>query len=78
MPGIKGIVPVPQVPNENVATLKSHPWAEILPLLGKSGDRIMLGLLLDCGIFVAVGPGKDNFYQLSGEYGSRVCLHCLY
>lgn len=27
----------------------------------------MLDLLLECSIYVAVGRGKGNYYQLSGE-----------
>ena len=35
-------------------------------LLGKSGERIMLDLLLDCAIFVPVKAGFDNYYQRNG------------
>lgn len=63
--GIPGIIS--HFPNTNVSNLKDANWAMILSLLGKEGDRIMLDLVLDCGIFVAVTEGRGNFYQLSGE-----------
>ena len=61
IPGI-----VCQHPNENVRTLKAAPWTDILALLGRDGHCIIRALLLDCGIFVHLSAGKDNFYQLSG------------
>ena len=54
-------------PNHHADTLKRPPWPELLVLLGKSGERIMVDLLLDCGIFVAVSAGTGNMWQLSGE-----------
>jgi telomerase reverse transcriptase len=62
--GILGLVS--HYPNENVDTLKNGAWTELLGLLGKEGDRIMLDLVLECGIFVAVDGCRGNFYQLSG------------
>ena len=35
--------------------------------MGKDGEEIMLDLLLDCGIFLAVEKGTNNYYQLSGN-----------
>ncbi|MCJ1310200.1 hypothetical protein MMC25_003861 [Agyrium rufum] len=52
--------------NSHVEAMKSRLWEQLLRLLGKDGDKIMLELILDCGIFVSVANGKDNFYQLSG------------
>src|SRR5271170_7620447 len=63
-PGIPGIVQ--QHPNENFEALKKSPWREIMLLLGDSGESIIQSLLLDCGIFVKLSNGLDNFYQLSG------------
>ncbi|PGH05494.1 hypothetical protein AJ79_06801 [Helicocarpus griseus UAMH5409] len=64
MAGIPGIVP--QYPNKNVSMLKNSPWTDILNLLGKNCEEIMLHLLLDCGVFVQVDRKKGTFYQLSG------------
>ena len=63
--GIPGIVS--HYPNANVHALKGSSWTEILGLLGKEGDRIMLDLVLDCGIFMAGDEGLGNYYQLSGR-----------
>ena len=63
--GIPGILA--QCPNDHVAALKGSQWSEVRDLLGKEGERIMLSLVLDCGIFVGVSSGKDNFCQLSGK-----------
>ena len=55
-----------QFPNENVRILKESPWADILGLLGQSGDEAMLRLLFDCGIFAPVDAQRGIYYQLSG------------
>lgn len=62
--GIPGIVS--HYPNANVNALKGSSWTELLGFLGKEGDRIMLDLILDCGIFLAGDEGQGNYYQLSG------------
>ena len=54
-----------------VKQLKSAMWRKLLVMLGKQGDQIMLDLLLDCGIYVSIGAGKGNFYQLSGQAGRQ-------
>lgn len=54
-------------PNDSVSALRATPWPQILALLGQSGEKAMLDLLLDCSIFVAVDAGFANFYQLSGK-----------
>jgi hypothetical protein len=64
MTGIHGVVP--QYPNRNVSALKTAPWSEVLGLLGMSGEEILIGLLLDCGVFVRVDGGTESFYQMSG------------
>ncbi|RGP65641.1 telomerase reverse transcriptase [Fusarium longipes] len=38
----------------------------LLALLGKSGEEIMIGLLVDTSIYVAVEAGFNNYYQLTG------------
>lgn len=63
-PKIQGLIL--EQPNPNAQALKQAPWTEILALLGKDGNRIMLNLLLDCAIFLHLSAGKDNYYQLSG------------
>lgn len=53
-------------PNPHVQALKLPPWPQLLMLLGKEGERIMLDMLIDCAIFKTVLAGKGNLYQLSG------------
>jgi telomerase reverse transcriptase len=53
-------------PNHRVRALKTDPWPQLLMLLGKEGERIMIDLLVDCAIFEPVKAGKDNLYQLCG------------
>lgn len=65
MAGIPGITS--HYPNSHVSTIRSALWADVLNLLGKEGERIMLDLVLDCGVFIAVESGRGNFYQLSGN-----------
>ncbi|OJD10445.1 hypothetical protein AJ78_08549 [Emergomyces pasteurianus Ep9510] len=73
MSGIRGIVP--RYPNKNVSALKSPPWTDVLGLLGKSCEEIMLHLLLDCCIFIQVDEeNKGSFYQLSGIQLSELKL----
>ena len=63
--GIPGVVSY--YPNSNVSTVKGSSWTKVLALLGKEGDRILLDLFLDCGIFVEGDEGHNNYYQLSGK-----------
>ena len=70
--GIAGIVS--HYPNSNVKLLKGPAWTEILALLGKEADHILLNLLLDCGIFIAGEEDLDNYYQLSGRACGGVLL----
>ena len=53
-------------PNQHFQALKAPPWPQLLKLLGKEGERIMLDLLVDCAIFGSVKAGKGNLYQLGG------------
>ncbi|KAL2259032.1 hypothetical protein VTK26DRAFT_7436 [Humicola hyalothermophila] len=53
-------------PNQQAQTLKESPWPQLLMLLGREGDRIMIDLLVDCAIFMPVKAGRGNYYQLSG------------
>ncbi|KAI1486230.1 hypothetical protein F5X96DRAFT_259530 [Biscogniauxia mediterranea] len=52
-------------PNPHVEALQQPPWPQLLALLGESGDRIMIDLLLDCSIFVLVNGGVNNLCQIS-------------
>ncbi|KAI2640394.1 hypothetical protein GGS26DRAFT_156610 [Hypomontagnella submonticulosa] len=54
-------------PNPHIETLKQPPWPELLALMGESGERIMIDLLLDCAIFVPVKAGVNNLCQISGK-----------
>lgn len=64
-PAIPGLFSVFQ--NHHAEALKRAPWPELLVLLGKAGERIMMELLLDCSIFVSVSAGTGNMWQLSGK-----------
>ncbi|KAH7035079.1 uncharacterized protein B0I36DRAFT_317563 [Microdochium trichocladiopsis] len=59
-------------PNPYVQMLKQSPWPDLLLLLGKSGERIMIDLLLDCAIFKLIKAGEQNFCQISGKPLSEV------
>ncbi|KAJ0324405.1 hypothetical protein Brms1b_001170 [Colletotrichum noveboracense] len=59
-----GLYPVH--PNHFVQTLKASPWPQLLMLLGKSGEQIMIDLLIDTAIFLPAQAGVGNMYQLSG------------
>lgn len=52
--------------NPQVEALKKEPWPQLLKLFGKSGDRIMMDLLLDCSIFTSLKSGQGNYRQISG------------
>jgi telomerase reverse transcriptase len=57
---------VEQSPNSHVRTLKEPTWCRLQALLGQGGDRIIMHLLLECAVFLPVGGGISNYYQLSG------------
>ena len=60
--------------NEAIAAFTSSPWSDIFRLLGESAESIWPHVLLDCGIFVRLDAGLDNYYQLSGTTRSDVDL----
>jgi telomerase reverse transcriptase len=62
---IPGIVST--CPNSHVASMKADPWPQILMLMGKEGEKMMVDLILDCGVFVEIGNGRETYHQLSGE-----------
>ena len=72
-PGIPGILP--HYPNSYVETIKGHLWCRVHSLLGQGGDRIMMDLLLDCGIFCCLDEESRNYYQLSGQSCIIALLH---
>ncbi|KAL7629462.1 Telomerase reverse transcriptase [Parahypoxylon ruwenzoriense] len=53
--------------NPHVEMLKGPPWPHVLALMGDSGERIMIDLLLNCSIFVPIKAGTNNFCQISGR-----------
>ena len=61
---IPGIISI--YPNSHVVAMKASPWPEILALMGRQGERMMIDLLFDCGIFIPVESGRGSYYQLSG------------
>lgn len=77
-PGGQKIPGIPDVyfrfPNPNFEALQKTPWPQVLALLGQSGDRLMLDLILDHAIFLAVNAGHGNYYQLSGRLGIRASV----
>ncbi len=54
-------------PNDHVETMKGPTWVDVMNLLAKNGDRIMIDMIIDCAIFVPLSGAPGNFYQLSGE-----------
>lgn len=64
IPGLFGQHPL----NSRVKALQEPPWPELLFLLGISGRKIMMNLLLDCSIFVNLFAGFQNYYQLTGTH----------
>ena len=48
--------------------MKEAPWTRVLTLMGKEGERTMVDLILDCGIFLHIESGYDSYYQLSGKF----------
>ena len=53
-------------PNTHVEQIKGNPWSELPALLGKEGSRILVDLLLDCGVFVPFAADRNSLSQLSG------------
>lgn len=54
--------------------MKRAPWPQLLQLLGKSGESVMINLLLDCSIFLPVESGQGNYYQLSGKESAMLAV----
>lgn len=47
--------------------IKQAPWPQLLQLLGKAGEGMMINLLLDCSLFLPLEAGRGNYYQLCGQ-----------
>jgi telomerase reverse transcriptase len=54
-------------PNSHVILMKAWPWPQVLAMLGNQGEKIMIDLVLDTGIFLAISGGMGTYHQLSGE-----------
>ncbi|KAF2003575.1 hypothetical protein P154DRAFT_96154 [Amniculicola lignicola CBS 123094] len=52
--------------NPNVEALKGPLWCRLHSILGQGGDRIMIDLIVDCGIFSSINGHPSNYYQISG------------
>ncbi|POS87567.1 hypothetical protein EPUL_001647 [Erysiphe pulchra] len=52
--------------NCHVTSMKASPWPQVLTYLGKGKEKVMLDLILDCGIFIPVDESNRNYYQLCG------------
>lgn len=60
-------------PNQYVELVKTSPWPDILKLLGRGGDLLMIDMLVDCALFRRADCGRGNYYQISG----RSCVRGL-
>lgn len=63
--------------NCHVTIIKSSPWPQVLTLMGKEGEKTMVDLILDCGIFLPVEDAYGTFHQLSGKAKHRNYGHQL-
>ena len=63
VPGLPGIWS--NTPNRYVRILKEYPWSALHSLLGKRADKIVSGMLRECGLFQPA-DGTSNVVQLSG------------
>ncbi|KAH0004930.1 hypothetical protein KCU78_g13146, partial [Aureobasidium melanogenum] len=52
--------------NEHVDRLKGNAWAGLTKLVGYNGVVTLIQLLQNCGMFMPLGGGRDNFMQISG------------
>ncbi|KAL6357993.1 hypothetical protein LRP88_08172 [Fusarium phalaenopsidis] len=69
-PGDQGNTSIPGLfslyPNSHVKALREAPWPQLLALLGRAGEKIMIDLLVDTSVYVNVQAGFNNYYQLTG------------
>ncbi|KAH0412892.1 hypothetical protein KCU90_g17283, partial [Aureobasidium melanogenum] len=52
--------------NEHVDRLKGNAWAGLTKLVGNNGVVTLIQLLQNCGMFMPLKGGRDNFMQISG------------
>lgn len=62
---IPGLISI--FPNSHVTDMKASPWPQVLGLMGKEGERTMIDLILDCGIFLPIENARGSYHQLSGR-----------
>ena len=62
--GITGLTS--HYPNNNVTIMKGALWNNVLEMLGKDGEQVMLKMMVHCGIFTRVENGQGNLYQSCG------------
>lgn len=53
--------------NEHVDRLKGEAWAALPSLVGAGSALILVQLLQNCGIFIPLDGGKNNYLQISGK-----------
>jgi telomerase reverse transcriptase len=53
-------------PNSHVTSMKAEPWPPVLTLMGKEGEKTMIDLILDCGIFLYIENARGSYQQLCG------------
>jgi len=70
--GIVGLVSI--FPNEHLERLRNPAWARIASLLGGYRNRLMLDLIMECGLFVPLAGKEGNYYQLSGKFRHAAAL----
>ncbi|EPQ64549.1 Bgt-2774 [Blumeria graminis f. sp. tritici] len=68
IPGVTSIYP-----NSYVDSMKASPWPQILAKLDGYGEKIMLDLIIRCGIFRPVANSPCNLYQTSGFPLDQAC-----
>jgi telomerase reverse transcriptase len=54
--------------------MKAAPWTQVLTLMGREGERTMIDMILDCGVFISIEAGTGSYHQLSGKSCSSLVL----
>ncbi|GAB7337712.1 hypothetical protein MBLNU457_g2995t1 [Dothideomycetes sp. NU457] len=65
VPGIPGLVTAH--PNQYFEKLKTTPWTQLSTILGKNGDKILIRLFQECGIYVPLSATNGSLNQVSGK-----------
>lgn len=58
--------------NPHVAQLKTRPWTLLPDLLGNDTERVLVELLMGCGIYRTEADADGPFFQISGM--AQQCL----